>query len=565
MMRWSFLLSIIFLSSVAFAAGDWFSQTFREDSQNHYYVGVSEGETNLNEALEEAYQNAIDEALRHNFGFKKQGQKSYLNTLYKSSLDERSFIKTQTVTLKDVKPGLQKVKKTSNGSYLVYRQVIYSKVAIEKEKRRLALMRNGEKEVINEYGLQGKTLGQVLIKTIPSNAQILLTRVDGKGTVSGTGDARFRVPLGEYHLTLIKDGHRPHSEKILVTGKESLVEVRLKESLGYLKLDIEPKDVRIYIDNQRANNEETIPLKVGRDYTVRVEHGDYKTHVESVSPWIDQTVTMDMALKPKKARLSVLTQPAGARITIDGVVMGNAPLKEIHHYPSEVDVLVEMDGFQSSNKRITLRPNQDHPPLVFTLKKISPRRPTSVEKKEITTTEEANISLGFLGNNYSRHNWIYNPVVGDNENTTFVLLPVQYQYFMFRHLAIGFDYRYHLETDDTEFSVDERAEEYEKETVSQVWSVNSTLYLIRNRRFSVGFGPEYTWRKKQVRYLRPGTESRVASFSGQEEALGYKGMMQIGLSERDNGHVFGLNIDYRKYDLKNSNLGSWSVGFYWEF
>lgn len=541
------------------ASGDWFSQSFSKDSQNHYYVGVSEGKENLNEAMEESYQHAIDEALRHNYGFSKQGQKSIQASLLKTSIDERSFIKTQTVTLKDVRPGLQKVEKTHKGTYLVYRQVIYPIEAITKEKARLRALKNEEAATPNEYGLQGKSLGEVLIRTVPSNAQILLTRVDGKGSVIGTGDARFRVPLGEYHVTLIKEGHHPHKDKIIVSGKETVLNYHLKESLGYLKLDLEPRDAKIYIDNQKAENQTTIPLKVGRDYTVRIEHGDYQTHVQSISPWIDQTITIDINLTPKNGRFTIITQPAGARVSIEGHPVGKSPLKDFSYYPNE-DLRVEVSkaGFDSQIKTINLRANEDHAPLVFTLKKSTPKKVTNQQSKE---TKEKDFSLGFLSNNTSHHNWIYNPVVGDNEKTTFVLVPVQYQYFFYRHLALGFDYRYHLENEDVTLS----GENYEKETVSQVWSVNSTLYLVRNKKFSLGFGPEYTWRKNQVRYLKPSTETRVASFEAQKEALGYKAIMQIGLTERNNGHQFGLNIDYRKYDFKNSDLGSWSIGLYWEF
>lgn len=560
-------LLILFVTMTAItpgplASGDWHSQSFSKDSHNHYYVGVSEGKENLNEAMEESYQHAIDEALRHNFGFSKQGQKSIQASLFKTSIDERSFIKTQTVTLKEVKPGLQKVTKTNKGRYLVYRQVIYPIEAITREKARLRALKSEDRGAPNEYGLQGKTLGEVLIRTTPSNAQILLTRVDGKGSVIGTGDARFRVPLGEYHVTLIKDGHHPHKDKILVSGKETKLNYQLKESLGFLKLDVAPIDAKIYIDNQKAKNKSTIPLKVGRDYTVRIEHGDYQTHVQSISPWIDQVITLDNELIPKKGRFTVITQPAGARVFIEGQPIGKSPLKDIPYYPSDdLEIKVVKAGFDSQSIEINLKANQDHSPVVLTLKKSAPRRPTSVRSIEVVESRDENLDLSFLSNNTSRHNWIYNPVVGDNEKTTFILVPIQYQFYLYRHLALGLDYRYHLETEDVTLS----QVELKKETVSQVWSVNSTLYLVRNRKFSLGFGPEYTWRKNQVRYMEPGSTARLASFEKQKEALGYKALIQLGLSERKNGHQFGLNIDYRKYDYKNSELGSWSIGLYWEF
>ncbi len=558
-----FILSILLCSAISqqlLAAEEWTKNTFREDTKNHYYIGVSEGKSELNEALEEAYQNAIGEAIRHNFGFLKKESKSIQSSLYKVSVDERSFIKSENVIVKDVRPGRQLLQK-KNGAYLVYREVIYPKNSIELEKKRLKEL-DEKSTLVNAYGIQGKVMGEILIRTKPSLAQIILTRVDGKGSVVGTGDARFKVPLGEYFLSIIKEGFILHKNRVVVSGKASDYEVELKPAVGFLDLDIDLKSAKVYLNNISIETKGRIPLQVGRDYTLRVEHGDYHTYVENINIWVGQVIHFAPELKPKRAIVNVITRPAGAAVYIDGRRYGRTPLEEFSYEPRDnTEIIIKKSGYENIVTTIDLKPNQHHEPLIFTLKKVHEKSKKFDGDKKRSYSTDTNFDLSFLSNNFSKHNLIYNPVVMDRSQFTYVLVPIQYQYFLYRHLGMGMDYRYHMEEED--IVVD--GNDLRKESVTQIWSLNSTLYLIRNRRFSLGFGPEYTWRKNQIRYYRGNSENRVYTNQAQESALGFKALMQIGLIERDNGQHFGINIDYRSYDRDRPELTSWSFGLYWEF
>ncbi len=540
-----------------FAAEEWNHNTYREDSTNRYYVGVSEGKEELNEALEEAYQNAIAEAIRHNFGFLKQDQKSIHSDLFKTSVDERSFMKSANVTVKDVRPARQSVEKSSKGTYLVYREVIYPKESIEREKNRLSLQKQDELP-LSDYGISGKAIGEVIIRTIPAQAQIILTRVDGKSSVVGTGDARFKAPLGEYFLNIIKEGFIPYHGRVTLSGSGGKLNITLDPEVGFLNIKVIPPDARVYLNNLSLKERSKLPLLVGQEYILRVEHGDYDTYVESISARLDETIDFSPVLRARPAKLTIITSPSDADVLINGRRVGSTPLKNFSYEAgANTEIIIRKDGHEDISQNINLVPNKHHEPLNFKLKK-------KREKSNSYTRENSSsfkINFSFLSNNESRHNIIYNPFVVGKNSASFTLVPFQYQYFKYRHLAFGADYRYHLE----EEKVSVNGESLNRETVTQIWSLNSTLYLIRNRSFSLGFGPEYTWRKNQIRYLRDNSETRLYTQEAQESAWGYKALMQIGLKERANGHHWGINIDYRSYDIKKPELSFWSFGLYWEF
>ncbi len=542
------------LSQQLYAVEGWTQQTFREDVLNHYYVGVSEGKKELNDAMEEAYQNAIGEGIRHNFGFLKEEQRTIQSDLYRTTVDERSFIKSQNVVVKDVKPGRHYIATRDNGTYLVYREVIYPKSSIESEKKRIKKT-NEKAAPLNAYGIQGKVMGEILIRTKPSTAQIILTRVDGRGSVVGTGDAKFKVPLGKYHISIIKDGHIPLSDEVIVSGRKSNYQFELKPALGFLNINIRPSNSKIYLNNMAVKNKTRLSLQVGQDYVLRVEHGDYETYVENINPWIGQEINFNRKLKAKPGRMTIISQPIGAKVLIDGVVIGRTPLTHFS-YKSEInfDLKVQKKGYASKIKSVILKANEDLEPLVFSLKKAGNSPKKFIKKSK-------NNDLFILSNNLSKHNLMYSPVILDDTGASYMLVPIQYQYFSYRHLAFGIDYRHHIE----EENVTIQGEQFDKEDITQIWSLNSTIYLVRNKYFSLGFGPEYTWRKSQVKYYYPDSDQEVYSNSLTEKGLGYKALAQIGLLQRNNGHRFGINIDYRHYDYKDPKLKSWSFGLYWEF
>jgi hypothetical protein len=541
----------------------WTESTFKSDSKNHYYLGISEGQKNLNLAMNQAYQNAIKEAVRHNFGFSQKLVESFFATLKDVELQESHFTKLEEISLKGITPLKKDVTEKKDGSYKVYRLIRYSIVEIEKEKIRLSLMK--KQKNFNTYNIAGNTLGALTIVTHPSGAQVILTNQDGSGEVSGTGNAKFKVPLGKYHLSILHPGFEPVTREVIITGKQNQIELELNPSVGYLEVSATPADASIYLDNRKIKNHSKLPLRVGKTYLVRMEHADYHPYVESVSPWIKQEISIDKRLRPKMARLTVLSQPSGALVYLDGAPIGNTPLKNIEVPPTErTQLRVSKTGFESGDSTLDLYPNKTHKPQIFTLKKARPKRmPAKIEKKKKRRRSHKRLADFFKDDDsfYAGNNFVYNPVVADNDTASFILVPVGLNLFPAKRLSIGGDYRYYSDQGK------EKVEgiQVDTETINQVWSANTLFYPIRNHGFTFGIGPEYTWRKETFKVGKISNNTQKTQNIKKAESAGFKAHALIPFSTRKGKYDWGLSVDYRRYDFHSPEKMSYSVGLFWEF
>ena len=70
MFRITLITLIIFLAGASASAGDkWYNRSFFKKGSNYHYVGVSSASSDLQKARRDAYNDAVSEAIKHNFGF----------------------------------------------------------------------------------------------------------------------------------------------------------------------------------------------------------------------------------------------------------------------------------------------------------------------------------------------------------------------------------------------------------------------------------------------------------------------------------------------------------------
>ncbi len=116
---------------------EWTSKTFIETPIDHYYVGVSDGRKSLTKAREEAYLEAVKEAVRHNFGFNQKLVANFHANLNKIEHNESLLIHQDEINLKGITPVKEYFERNKDGSYKLWRQIKYPKSFIAIEAKRL--------------------------------------------------------------------------------------------------------------------------------------------------------------------------------------------------------------------------------------------------------------------------------------------------------------------------------------------------------------------------------------------------------------------------------------------
>ena len=136
-MKYLIIISLFMFTLYPVNAEDWYSKTHWVDKNSHFYVGISSGSRNLEESMERAYRNAIREAIRHLFAIQVQVKESSFSTIKNEENVQEILLNTEVIHLYGVKTGRQHITEDKDGSYLIYREIVYPIKNIIKERKRL--------------------------------------------------------------------------------------------------------------------------------------------------------------------------------------------------------------------------------------------------------------------------------------------------------------------------------------------------------------------------------------------------------------------------------------------
>lgn len=476
-------LILLFFTKLSFGGEKWWTQTVRSDYKNFYYVGISDGQTNLQNAMTEAYNEALKEAVRHQYGFNNKVVESFYSTLKSTELNQEMFLEQENVEIKGVQPGRQHVLKIK-GKYLVHREIIYSKRSINKERARLKRMKQ-KRMPKQRYSIPGKNNGKLLITTFPTQAEVVLTSENGKIQMSGSSNAEFSIPLGNYDLMVNKEGHSPYTGEVLVTGNQNTRNIKLKPNFGTLKFDVEPSNALITVDGRPVRGRK-IKLQTHRDYEIRVTHEDYYTSSEAVSLSVNEDFTLKKELRPRPAKITIHSNPQKAKVYINDKRVGITPLRNFELPPGKHEIVVKKDKYISKYETIRVKANTRPKPLIFKMKfgKDKPRRTLAsfkLPKFKCTKTKEFSLAS-------------YIPLSTHGSDLKFNLVPMGFENRICKNFSWGMDFTWHYDVDTVEDDYSDGryySGGTETDTNDVLISLKYRYYFFKHGRYELGTGPEF--------------------------------------------------------------------------
>lgn len=540
---------IVLISTELKAETEWHKTIVSEDAEAFYYVGISEKNSSLKEAMNESYLEALKEAIRHSFGFRQKYSENSQSTLKDIKIFGQMSLEAPEVKFTGITPFQEKIVESKNGEFIVYRQIKYLKSEREKEIARQKILEQGSEQTQRVQGGQG-ILGSVKIKTNPEGALITLTKREGDFQIQATSNALFEIPIGRYRANFHKENYLPKSEEIIVAGNPSTFSFDLEVGKGKVDISVSPSDALLYLNNiplQSKSNE----LPVGVDYTLRIEHPDYYPEERSFSPWFNEEVKVDVNLRSRPGRITVTGNPEGAEVYLGEMYLGITPILKKEIPASNNFIRIKRSGFEEHREYIKVLPNKDNPPITYVLNKEEMNRPSKKEKKILS---EASISSdpSYKGGNAT---FTYNPAVMEGGNSVFYQVPIGFNIFSSsQNFSFGIDWRATFET--------EYINNVEYEKTYQVISFNTRFYLARNSFFSLGLGPEYNYRSLKIEPTYQTVQNKPVEVT--DSSFGANAHLMIPVSYKAESS-WGLMVDYRIMDFNNSNLNSASLGVYLEF
>ncbi|MGR3174615.1 MAG: PEGA domain-containing protein [Candidatus Scalindua sp.] len=227
--------------------------------------------------------------------------------------------------IRSIDPGKHEVEIRMDG-YEIWRERL--NVIADKEKALTAV-------------LQVKT-GSLVIDSEPANARIYL---DG-GKIGTTPDTlRYIVP-GAHEVEVRMDGYEIWRESIEIEADiEKALTATLRAKSGTVSIKSEPTNALIYLDGKEVGNTPATLKPVRGIHEVEVRMDGYEIWRENVDIQADKEKTLTAALQLKTGTILVESEPANAKIYLDGKEAGNTPVT-LRHVRGMHEVEVRMDGYE---------------------------------------------------------------------------------------------------------------------------------------------------------------------------------------------------------------------------
>lgn len=509
-----------------------------EDESSFFYTGYSDGRSNLAQAMNEAYLEAIKEAIRHSFGFQQSYIENYLSTTEKAEIYGQMNLTTENIRLQGITPISENIEKNDDGTYKVMRKIRYLKSERNEEIQRQKST-NRKDNVFQKVVSGDGPRGVVTIRTRPSNAQVTLTKDDGKFQVTGSSNVEFMIPIGRYKLNLYKDHHEAFTQEIIVGPGRTPLEFQLNRGTSSVEIKTTPKDSSIFI-NGLPVKDHYLTLSVGEEYELRVEHPDYYPEGKRFTVWFNENKSIPISLEPKKGRITVFAQPEGASIYIDDKFAGEGKVISKSLNPGQYLVSIKKDGFITHDTGIRIYPNRDASPVNVTLLKDDGRG----HKNRNRTVEDEIKPTSAPKEEYS-HELTYMPYGNDGNGSFFYQIPFGYNYNFNKYLSAGLEYKSYEDSND----------QGQKTTLNYL-SFRSKFYPLWTEHFRIGLGLDHNQSSEKIQTNNDSKSLNLNSLGG-SASLGF-------FFPKSESGQFGINIEYRKIDL-NKNTNSINMGVTYDF
>lgn len=364
-MNYLFIILVSLSSALAFSQ-DWTQTTFSETGSAQIWVGLSSPQVSEKLALEEAYQEALNEAAKYNFGFNLKTIQNTYSTHKDHKVHQETEWSSKNILFKGVKPLRQKIIKQNN-QYIAYREVSYLKSAIDQEQKRLTESTTTD-SVKHKKTNQISTYGLLNLKSNNDEVQVILQPKDRPESITVSVPANVSLSTGVYFLFAKKSGMKDIEKEIIVSGGENFVNLDFEPSAATVTFKVFPETAQIKI-NGKNYPVGTFDLAPGT-YTVEASHADFFSKTEEFELLHGQGLFKEIKLSPKKMAISVSSEPSDAAVFINGNQIGTTPVVA---YPIQedgaLDVVLVKKGFKMTQQRIPAEANRSLAPLKFKLEK----------------------------------------------------------------------------------------------------------------------------------------------------------------------------------------------------
>lgn len=204
-----------------------------------------------------------------------------------------------------------------------------------------------------------KLPGRVSFETDPPGAEVAID-----GIISGTTPTvPAEVPAGRRQITFSAPRYQPLALVVDVEGmnREQTVSGTLTPNWADVTVSTDPAGAAIFLDNEPtgATTPATIEALAG-EHEIRVKLAGHREHRQRILVAAEEQVTLPtFTLKQADGLINVVTQPAGAGVTLNGAFQGESPLELAVRSGARYRIQVFKAGYQSAERAVSLEAGEE--------------------------------------------------------------------------------------------------------------------------------------------------------------------------------------------------------------
>ena len=203
--------------------------------------------------------------------------------------------------------------------------------------------------------------GWLSLSSTPTESKVFL----GDREIGTTPVSEYRIPSGDYILSIKKPFYKEYQEMITIEdGKPLVQDVSMLADFGRLSVQGFPDGAKIIVDGVSRGKVPNIiePISVG-SHRVIIDGGKhYKQHDQEIFIGLNDIAGMQVNLKELSGSLIASSNPPGASIIVDGKItrtesgsVATTPYTVPKLWTGEHEVIFKLEGFAESSKTIIVQ------------------------------------------------------------------------------------------------------------------------------------------------------------------------------------------------------------------
>ncbi len=258
-----------------------------------------------------------------------------------------------------VSPG-KKYLKLTNAGYAAYMYSFPNNISIQSDCVYSLKLKSKGASAVDE---------NLLLLTLKMNvSDVVIIKNGTSSNIAKLNQVQYRLPAGEYNFKFVKQGYANQEITVKMDKQEETRDITLvagqsQEKIklpGIVMISSEPNQAEVFINNQKVGVTPYTDEVIAGDHQLMLRKNLYDSYSSAFKVVEGQTVELPLIkMTPKYGYYAVQSVPEGARIFLDGKLVGISPIPRNTISSGAHQIKAEMEMYHPKEQEVIIKNGDD--------------------------------------------------------------------------------------------------------------------------------------------------------------------------------------------------------------